>query len=200
VPILSSSELGTSVTKSNLRELGRLKGLIVDGNVSIDQYIYYNNNNNRLGVGTDTPSAGFSVAEDGIEVMLGTREQTRGMVGTHASIPFDIVTDNTTRISLSPSGNIQLGNTELEPVQVSIHGKLSIRVNNPDPNVDLHVNGPIRFAGRMHSYAEEYPTSGSHRVGDIVWNSNPDIGKPVGWVCVRAGAPGLWKRYGLVME
>jgi hypothetical protein len=200
VPILSSSELGTSVTKSNLRELGRLKGLIVDGNVSIDQYIYYNNNNNRLGVGTDTPSAGFSVAEDGIEVMLGTRDQTRGMVGTHASIPFDIVTDNTTRISLSPSGNIQLGNTELEPVQVSIHGKLSIRVNNPDPNVDLHVNGPIRFAGRMHSYAEEYPTSGSHRVGDIVWNSNPDIGKPVGWVCVRAGAPGLWKRYGLVME
>jgi hypothetical protein len=200
VPILSSSELGTSVTKSNLRELGRLKGLIVDGNVSIDQYIYYNNNNNRLGLGTDAPSAGFSVAEDGVEVMLGTRDQTRGMVGTHASIPFDIVTDNTTRVSVSPNGNIQLGNTELEPIQVSIHGKLSIRVNNPDPNVDLHVNGPIRFAGRMHSYAEEYPTNGSHRVGDIVWNSNPDIGKPVGWVCVRAGAPGLWKRYGLVME
>jgi hypothetical protein len=200
VPILSSTELGTSVTKSNLRELGRLKGLIVDGNVSIDQYIYYNNSNNRLGLGTDSPSAGFSVAEDSIEVMLGTREQTRGMVGTHASVPFDIVTDNTSRISVSPSGNIQLGNTEIEPIQVSIHGKLSIRVNNPDPNVDLHVNGPIRFAGHMHSYAEEYPTNGSHRVGDIVWNSNPDIGKPVGWVCVRAGAPGLWKRYGLVLE
>ena len=132
--------------------------------------------------------------------MLGARDQTRGMVGTHASIPFDIVTDNTARISVSPDGNIQLGNTEQAPIQVAIHGKLSIRVNNPDPNVDLHVNGPIRFHGRMHSYAEEFPSNGSHRVGDIVWNSNPDIGKPVGWVCVRAGAPGLWKRYGLVME
>lgn len=200
VPVLSSTELGTSVVKSNLRELGRLKGLIVDGNVNIDQYVYYSNVTNRLGLGTDTPNAGFSVAEDGVEVIIGTKDQTRGVIGTHASMPFDIVTDDTSRISVSPNGNIQLGNTELEPVQVSIHGKLSIRVNNPDPNVDLHVNGPIRFAGRMHSYAEEFPTNGSHRVGDIVWNSNPDIGKPVGWVCVRAGAPGLWKRYGLVME
>jgi hypothetical protein len=200
VSVLSSTELGTSVVKSNLRELGRLKGLIVDGNVNIDQYIYYSNVTNRLGLGTDTPNAGFSVAEDGVEVIIGTKDQTRGVIGTHASMPFDIVTDDTSRVSISPNGNIQLGNTELEPVQVSIHGKLSIRVNNPDPNVDLHVNGPIRFAGRMHSYAEEYPTSGSHRVGDIVWNSNPDIGRPVGWVCVRAGSPGLWKRYGLVME
>lgn len=198
--VLSTSELGTSVVKSNLRELGRLKGLIVDGNVSIDQYIYYNNANNRLGLGTETPNAGFAVAEDGIEVILGTKDQTRGVVGTHASIPFDIVTDDTSRLSISPSGNIQLGNTELEPIQVSVHGKLSIRVNNPDPNVDLHVNGPIRFSGRMHSYAEEYPTNGSHRVGDIVWNSVPDVGRSVGWVCTRAGAPGVWKRFGLVIE
>jgi hypothetical protein len=200
VPILTATELGSSVVKSNLRELGRLRGLIVDGNVNIDQYVYYNSANNRLGLGTETPNAGLSVAEDGVEVVLGTKEQTRGMVGTYASMPFDIITDNTTRLSVSPSGNIQLGNTELEPIQVAIHGKLSIRVNNPDPNVDLHVNGPIRFHGRMHSYAEEFPSNGSHRVGDIVWNSSPDIGKPVGWVCVRAGAPGLWKRYGLVME
>ena len=200
IPTLTETTLGLSVIHSNLKKVGTLQGLLVSGNVSIDQYIFYNAANNRLGIGTEQPNAGFSVAEDGVEVIIGTKDQTRGVIGTHASMPFDIVTDDTSRVSISPNGNIQLGNTELEPVQVSIHGKLSIRVNNPDPNVDLHVNGPIRFAGRMHSYAEEYPTSGSHRVGDIVWNSNPDIGRPVGWVCVRAGSPGLWKRYGLVME
>jgi hypothetical protein len=200
IPTLTETTLGLSVIHSNLKKVGTLQGLLVSGNVSIDQYIFYNAANNRLGIGTEQPNAGFSVAEDGVEVILGTANQTRGVVGTFASIPFDIVTDNTSRISISPSGHIQLGNTELEPVQISIHGTLGIKVKNPDPNVDLHVNGPIRFSGRMHAYAEEFPTAGNHRMGDIVWNTNPEVGKSVGWVCVRAGTPGLWKRFGLVME
>ena len=200
VPILSSTELGTSVTKSNLRELGRLRGLIVDGSVVIDQYIYYNKENNRLGLGTDTPNAGLSVAEDGIEVMLGTKDQTRGMVGTHASTPFDIITDNTTRISVSPNGNIQLGNTEQAPIQVSIHGKLSIGVKNPDPAVDLHVNGSVRFNGHMQSYASTPPDYGAYTRGDIVWNSEPEIKKYIGWVCAKSGVPGTWLPFGEIKE
>ena len=200
VPILSSTELGSSVTKSNLRELGRLRGLIVDGSMVIDQYIYYNKENNRLGLGTDTPNAGFSVAEEGIEVVLGARDQTRGMVGTHASIPFDIVTDNTARISVSPDGNIQLGNTEQAPIQVAIHGKLSIGVKNPDPNVDLHVNGSVRLNGRMQSYASTPPDYGAYTRGDIVWNSEPEIKKYIGWVCAKSGVPGTWLPFGEIKE
>jgi hypothetical protein len=30
-------------------------------------------------------------------------------------------------------------------------------------------------------------------VGSIVWNSSPDRGLPIGWVCTVAGAPGTWK-------
>jgi hypothetical protein len=30
-------------------------------------------------------------------------------------------------------------------------------------------------------------------VGSIVWNSSPDRGLPMGWVCTVAGAPGTWK-------
>jgi hypothetical protein len=30
-------------------------------------------------------------------------------------------------------------------------------------------------------------------VGSIVWNSSPDRGLPIGWVCMVAGAPGTWK-------
>jgi hypothetical protein len=198
--VITANELGSSVTKSNLRELGRLKGLIVDGNVVIDQYIHYNSTTSRLGLGTEQPNAGLSVAEDGVEVLLGTRNQTRGMVGTYASTPFDIVTDSTPRISITGTGNILLGNTTDEPIQVSVHGKLAVKVTNPDPDVDLHVNGPVRFHGHLHIYAETYPTIGSYKTGDIVWNTNPTIGGAVGWVCLKAGSPGAWGQFGAISQ
>jgi hypothetical protein len=198
--VLSATALGQGVVKSNLRELGRLRGLIVDGSASFGQYIYYDNNTNRLGLGIDQPNAALSVCEDGVEVLVGTRDQTRGMIGTFASAPFDIITDNTSRISIGSAGNILLGNTSEGPVQVSIHGKLAIRVNTPDPDVDLHVNGPVRFHGHLHIYADAAPDAGSYKTGDIVWNTAPRAGGNVGWVCVRAGSPGDWMPFGPITQ
>lgn len=199
-PVLSDTELGPTVVNSNLQKVGRLKGLMVDGAISINQYVYFNPSNDRLGLGTEEPNAGLSVCEDGLEVVVGTREQSRGMVGTFASNPFDIVTDDTARISVSANGDILLGNRGMEPVQVSVHGKLAIRVNTPDPEVDLHVNGPVRIHGRLHAYDESYPTAGTYRIGDTIWNSNPQPGKPIGWVCVRAGTPGTWATFGTINQ
>jgi hypothetical protein len=198
IKIIDSTELGSSVVKSNLREVGRLKGLIVDGSVNINQYLFYNGTSDRLGLGTEEPNAAFSVAEDMIEVMLGTRDSSRGIVGTYASHNLDIVTDNTPRISVGSNGNILLGNTKQPPIQVNIHGKLAVRVNMPDPEVDLHVNGAIKFNGKLHKYDRQAPVSGSFNAGDIVWNTEPRINSFVGWVCTQAGDPGLWAPFGKI--
>jgi hypothetical protein len=170
----------------------------VDGSVSINNYLFYNGSADRLGLGTEEPNAAFSVAEDAIEVMLGTRDSVRGIVGTYASQQFDIVTDNTARISISASGNIQLGNTKSMPVQVSVHGKLAIKVNTPDPEVDLHVNGSIKFNGRLQKYDKTYPIAGAFNAGDIVWNIEPRMNAYVGWVCLQAGSPGIWAPFGKI--
>jgi hypothetical protein len=37
------------------------------------------------------------------------------------------------------------------------------------------------------------PTTGTWRVGDIVWNNAPASGQPPGWMCTVAGTPGTWK-------
>lgn len=37
------------------------------------------------------------------------------------------------------------------------------------------------------------PTTGTWRVGDIVWNNAPASGSPPGWMCTVAGTPGTWK-------
>jgi hypothetical protein len=198
IKLIDEKELGQTITKSNLQQVGRLKGLIVDGNVSLDQYIIYNSDTNRLGLGIEEPNAALSIAEDGVEVVIGTRDSVRGYIGTHASNNFDIVTDSTARISVSASGNITLGNPKLSPVQVSVHGKLAIRVATPDPEVDLHVAGSVKFNNRLQTVDRNYPTSGSYNSGDIVWNSEPKINQYVGWVCVQAGAPGIWEPFGKI--
>jgi hypothetical protein len=200
VSVLNATELGASVTSSNLRKVGTLQGLLVNGNMTIDQYIFYSSVTSRLGLGTEQPNAGLSVAEDGIEVILGTANQTRGVVGTYASTPFDIVTDNTARISVSASGDIDLGNFKNLPVQVRVHGTLAVKVNNPDPAVDLHVNGPIRFHGHLHFYSDELPSNGTYRAGDIAWNNSPSDGKAVGWICIKSGTPGMWSEFGLISQ
>ena len=42
------------------------------------------------------------------------------------------------------------------------------------------------------------PDSGYHMRGEIVWNIEPGKGKPVGWVCVSTGEPGIWGEFGSI--
>ena len=198
VKLIDEKELGPTITKSNLREVGRLNGLIVDGDVVLDQYIVYRSDTSRLGLGIEEPNGALSIAEDGIEVVVGTKDSVKGYIGTYASHNFDIVTDNTARVTVTASGNIQLGNPKLAPVQVAVHGKLSVRVATPDPEVDLHVKGSVKFNNRLQTVGTSAPTAGIYNAGDIVWNSEPKINQYVGWVCVQAGAPGLWEPFGKI--
>lgn len=200
VKVLDAKELGSGVTKSNLQTVGRLKGLIVDGSVNINQYMIYNGSVDRLGLGTESPNAALSVAEMGIEVMLGTTDDLQGMVGTFASTDFNIVTDNTSRVTVKANGNIELGNANRNPIQVKVNGKMSIGVQVPDPSVDLHVAGPVKFNGHLQMYSAAPPESGTYAVGDIFWNEAPRVGACIGWVCLRAGSPGAWYPFGEIKE
>lgn len=42
------------------------------------------------------------------------------------------------------------------------------------------------------------PTTGTWRIGDIVYNNAPASAGYVGWVCTVAGTPGTWKTFGLI--
>ncbi len=198
VSVINEKELGPTVVKSNLKELGRLKGLTVDGSVNINQYLFYDASTDRLGLGTDTPNASVSILENGVEVMIGTTDHSRGAVGTYASNDFDIVTDNTPRISVSGGGDIELGNKNFGPIKVSVNGKLGINVSQTDPRADLHVAGSIKFNDKLHLSGTEPPNFGNHVQGDIVWNSNPSTNSYIGWVCVQAGKPGQWLPFGQI--
>ncbi len=190
IKLIDEQELGPTVVKSSLREVGRLKGLIVDGSVIIDQYIVYDTNTNRLGIGIENPSGAFSVAEDGVEIAMGTIHGVKTYIGTPASHTLELVTDSTARIIIEAGGNVTVTS------RMNVQGALSVNVANPDSRAALHVNGAIKFNNRLHLSDVEEPKTGTYNIGDIVWNSNPQPGRFVGWVCTREGSPGLWSGFG----
>lgn len=53
------------------------------------------------------------------------------------------------------------------------------------------------FQGQW-SYGSAAPTTGTHAVGEIVWQSAPTSGGFIGFVCTTAGTPGTWKTFGVI--
>jgi hypothetical protein len=198
VKVIDDTELGSTVTKSNLREVGRLKGLIVDGGLSVNQYLVYDATTDRLGIGTDQPNATLSILDQNIELVFGASEPNVGSMGTFNSADLELVTDNTARLTIGAGGDITLGNPNFGPTKVKIVGSLGVNVSSIDPRTDLHVSGAIKFNDKLHLSGSEAPTSGAFNEGDILWNNNPQPGRFIGWVCTRAGNPGLWSGFGRI--
>ena len=372
--VLSARELGPSIIKSNLRQVGTLKSLVVTGNADIGEFASFNSALNRLGLGTDLPNATLSIADNGVEIILGAPAQGRATIGTYTNHDLDLVTDNTTRLTVKTGGDIVIGhekfnngvlrvngtiyaksviaddaagrvssvmfktdgdssvygvglswvstngtrqfylrdnpdrfyfsesidlenkksfyingnlvlsedrigslitqssltsvgtleklnvggpaqfydnlvgesitgtsltattgvdnlsintlgittsrdfkievdgiedlkigeteivigNSQNQQRPLKLFGQLSIGVNSPDGAVDLEVKGNIRFANKTFVTGNAFPTYGNYKKGDVCWNSEPQEGGYVGWVCVIAGTPGEWKPFGAI--
>lgn len=52
----------------------------------------------------------------------------------------------------------------------------------------------------LHAYENgtTAPTAGNHTLAEVVYNTSPASGSPVGWVCTATGNPGTWKEFGTI--
>lgn len=198
--VISETEIGKTVTKSNLKELGRLKGLVVDGSINVNQNLFYNHQSKRFSLGTESPNGSFAISDHGIEFLIDVPEGSRTRIGNYGSHDIELITDNTPRLTVEAGGNITLGNKNFGPVSVKVFGKMSVNVKTPDSRADLHIAGALKFSDRIHQYMPAPPQFGNYDKGDIVWNTDPGVGGSVGWVCVRAGSPGSWFPFGEIKQ
>lgn len=195
--VLGENELGPTVVKSRLKEVGTLKSLTVFGNTNLGNLVFVDPTAEKVSIGIEQGNGKFSVVNSGVEFKVNLAD-SKAYIGTHGYHDLGIGTDDTVRLSVLQNGSIHLGNKNSSPSQVTVYGKLAIGVNSPDANVDLHVNGPIKFQNHLHTYNTQAPESGNYNLGDIVWNTEPRTGQPVGWVCTRAGTPGTWRPFGII--
>lgn len=197
VSVLNSTELGRTVTKSNIQELGALRNLTVQGSVNIDDFIHYDSGSMRFSVGSEEPNGMFSLASLESEFVIDP-EGEAVKLGTWTNSDINIITDDTVRISVTKTGHIHLGPKGLNSTTVSVNGKLGVNINNVSQDVDIETAGSVRFQNKKFEVGTSEPKKGNYKTGDIVWNDNPKPTGYVGWVCIKEGTPGLWKPFGQI--
>lgn len=187
--VLSRDTLGVSVVNSNIQKLGTLKELNLNGDLNINNYLFYDASNDRLGIGVETPNGAFGLGSFDHEFIID--ETDNGFkLGTFTNADVNIITDDTSRLTINANGNVVVHK------KLTVTESISVGVKNPGSDVDLTTNGPIRIEGKKFEVAEELPGTGNYNAGDIIWNSNPT--SHVGWICIRSGTPGEWKRWGKI--
>jgi hypothetical protein len=73
--------------------------------------------------------------------------------------------------------------------------------NIPGEPVDnTTFDGSLLETGKYIVYSTAAPTLGTWAKGDIVMNTDPDMGEWAGWVCTVAGTPGTWKGFGPITK
>jgi hypothetical protein len=168
--VLSKTNLGMTVVESNLTKLGILKDLQVAGDAAITRKL----STSRVEIGK------FAVDENRLEFTNNFNIQTNNLS------EFKIGTD------------ITIGNSENLTRPVSVYGRLTVGIANPQEGVALTVAGPVSFDNKKFMTGSTTPTSGSFNKGDIVWNADPKSSDYIGWVCITAGSPGQWLSFGAI--
>lgn len=197
LPVLSLNALGSTVTKSNLTSVGTLHGLNIDGDINVDEFMFWNSTSQRLGIGTEAPNGMLSLTSLDAEFIIDPVGDSV-KIGTWTTDDLTIVTDDTPRITISATGQVVFGVKGSADARVNINGRLGIGVNNVEEGLSISTSGPVKLEGKRFEVGSAAPTTGIYKVGDIVWNDNPKPTGYVGWVCVREGTPGVWKPFGQV--
>lgn len=197
VPVLSANELGNAIKYSNLIKVGTLQNLRTSGNLIVDEFLYYNQESQRLGLGTDSPNGNVSITSFESEFIIDV-ESSSSRIGTWTTDDLQIITDNTTRITVTANGTVQIGQQGSNSGKLNVFGKVGVGVNNVPEGVSLSVSDAIQFNGRKIFNSSAIPTEGNYRLGDIAYNTNPQPSGYVGWVCVKEGSPGNWKPFGQI--
>jgi parallel beta-helix repeat protein len=59
-------------------------------------------------------------------------------------------------------------------------------------NDQFNGGGRLLIGSKYHYFGTAAPTTGTWERGDFVYNTAPQIGAAIGWVCVSNGTPGSW--------
>ena len=190
--VLSEKSLGTTVVKSNLKQLGALDSLQVNGSLNVDHFVKYNADTEQFSIGSEDPRGMFSIESLDHQFIIDPTEDKNFKVGTWTTSGIDFITDNAVRLRIENNGATHFHS------KTTFDNPIGIGVNNFEDDVDLTVAGPIRIQNQKFENSDAHPQHGHYLKGDIVWNTDPKPTGYVGWVCIKAGTPGDWKAFGQI--
>ena len=119
--------------------------------------------------------------------------------GAQASSCVAVVNDNR-------ANTIFLDNSWIFSVTNQLRGRVQFERNILPAALDSsHIGSAVlksisgsESANPFYTFSNAAPTSGTWKVGDIVYIQTPVAGGTIGWVCVTGGTPGTWKTFGTI--
>ena len=140
VSVLTSDTLGETITNSSLRKVGRLQGLTVDGDLNVDDFVFWDSGAMRLSIGTEAPNGQLSISSEVAEFIVDPQHESVKL-GTYSTSELQVITDNTPRITISPYGHVTIGSASNTETKVSVFGKVGFGVSNPSANFEVAGSG-----------------------------------------------------------
>ena len=173
-PVLTSTALGVTITTSNLRQVGTLNSLDVSGDTILGDFAFFNSTYNRLGLGTDEPSASIDIIDNNVQITIGSPAVNLASIGTASNHDLAITTDNIARITVRNSGEIDIGDPSSKTAVVNINGTLNVTSIVADSRIDR--TSPLLFQATNNSsiYGLGLNWTGTGSVRQFVMHSGPD--------------------------
>ena len=159
-PAFENSALASHIQDSNLRSVGMLKELQVQGEFFSSETLY--SSKGRVGINTMEPGAVFSVWDQEVEIEIGKFDNDTARLQTPRKQDLVIGANRQVNIRLTPDGN-----TEVQKLRI---GTQTFTSSATPPN----------YAGSK---------------GDVVFNANPNLGGPMGWICLGSSN---WSNFGII--
>ena len=157
---VDGSNLGPTITYSNLQRVGTLQELQVAGETLLSQTLY--TTGKRVGINTIEPTQALTLWDQEIEIGFGKQGNNTGVIETPRSHSLVLSSNGKNNITLTPDGATTVNKINM--------GTMSFAVGSAPP-VD---NQPK---------------------GSIVFNANPSLGGPLGWVSL---GDARWANFGII--
>jgi hypothetical protein len=174
IPVLSSNSLGSSITNSNLTSIGTLSTLQVSGNANLGDVVFVDSNFNRLGIGTDEPSASLNILDNNVDIVIGSPSVNLAHVGTASNHDLAIVTDNLARITVKGTGQVNIGDPVNGGGILNVYGTLFATTVQTDNRIDR--THPLQFTATPDTsiYGLGMVWSGTGYTRQLIMMGGPD--------------------------
>jgi hypothetical protein len=174
VPVISASSLGSQIKYSKLTQVGNLLSLTVLGDTNVGEFAFFNTTHNRLGLGTSEPNSSISIVDNNVEISIGSPKYGLANIGTYSNHDVAIITDNTARILIKNSGEIQIGNENSHNGILKVFG--TIQVDNIVSDTRIDRTTSLEFATTRDNgiYGKGIIWTGTGNTRQLVMMGEPD--------------------------
>lgn len=115
--LVTESELGSSIIKSNLRRVGELTELQVRGETLLDNTLFVTGK--RVGVNTLEPAGALAIWDEEVELVVRKKSHNVGYLGSTRDVAIVLGANNKENISLEPDGSVTINDLRLGALPLS---------------------------------------------------------------------------------